>query len=63
MLAITEDEIQKEMSGIKASMGQGNLQSDSLRTAMIKLFVRMRRRRGITGLSDRMKRAYDTYIT
>jgi len=62
LLAITEDEIQKELGGIKASMGQGNLQSDSLRTAMIRLFVRMRRRRGLTGISDRMKRAYDKYI-
>jgi len=29
---------------------------------MIRLFVRMRRRRSLTGISDRMKRAYDTYI-
>jgi hypothetical protein len=30
---------------------------------MIRLFVRMRRRRGLTGISDRMKRAYDKYIS
>lgn len=62
MLAVTEGEIQKEFTGFKSSMGAGNLESESLRTAMLRLYIKMRRRRTLKGMSDHMKRAYDTYI-
>ncbi len=62
MLAITEDEIKKEFNTFRASILQGNIESESIRTALIRLYVKLRRRKRMTGISDRMKRAYDKYI-
>jgi hypothetical protein len=62
MLAITEDEIKKEINSIVASIGQGNIESESLRTALVRIYVKMRRRKRMTGYSERMRRTYDIYI-
>ena len=62
MLAITEDEIIKELNSFRASIAQGHIESESFRTALIRLYVKMRRRRRMAGISDRMRRAYDKYI-
>jgi hypothetical protein len=62
MLAITEDEIKRELNAIVASIGQGNIESESLRTALVRIYVKMRRRKRMTGFSERMRRTYDIYI-
>ena len=62
MLAITEDEIKRELNAIVASIGQGHIESESLRTALVRIYVKMRRRKRMTGFSERMRRTYDTYI-
>ena len=62
MLAITEDEIKKELNSIVASIGQGHIESESLRTALVRIYVKMRRRKRMTGYSERMRRTYDIYI-
>ena len=62
MLAITEEEIKKEFNGFRASVVQGHIESESLRTALVRLYVKMRRRKRMVGISERMKRAYDKYI-
>lgn len=63
LLAITEEEIKKELAAVRASIAQGHLESESIRTALIRLYTKMRRRRRLDGISDRMRKAYDTYIT
>ena len=45
MLAITEDEIKRELNAIVASIGQGHIESESLRTALVRISVKMRRRK------------------
>ena len=62
MLAITEEEIKKEFNTFRASISQGNIESESIRTALVRLYVKLRRRKQMTGIPDRMKRAYDKYI-
>ena len=62
MLAITEDEIKRELNAIVASIGQGHIESESLRTALVRIYVKMRRRKRMTGFSERMRRTYDIYI-
>jgi hypothetical protein len=62
MLAITEEEIKKEFNSFRASVVQGHIESESLRTALVRLYVKMRRRKRLAGISERMKRAYDKYI-
>jgi hypothetical protein len=62
MLAVTEDEIRKGFSSYRASITSGNISSEPLFKAMLKLYIQMRRKRSYPGLNDRSKQALDQYL-
>lgn len=62
VLGVTEDEVQKQFSGFKASIAKGSVTTDSLRTAMFCLYVKLTRRRRHPGINDRAKKSLDQHI-
>ena len=62
MLMISDDEIRKSMTSCKATIAQGNIESDSLGSALLKLFVCLKRKRAHPKINDRTKSALDKYI-